>query len=95
MDAKGSVPVAGVGGVTIHQARDEFGRVTVMHRVHPAEAPEHRVVKLTTEQVQQACRIAFSQWGLPDAIQTDRAPIFLDQAATPDPIDLVVGRPGH
>jgi len=90
MDAKESVPVAGVGVVTIHQARDEFGRATVMHRVHPAQAPEHRVVKLTTEQVQQDCRIAFSQWGLPDAIQTDRASIFLDQDATPYPTRLTL-----
>jgi len=88
MDAKESVPVAGVGVVTIHQARDEFGRATVMHRVHPASEPEQRVVKLTTEQVQQDCRIAFSQWGLPDVIQTDRAPIFLDKDATPYPTRL-------
>jgi hypothetical protein len=90
MDAKESVPVAGVGVVTIHQARDEFGRATVMHRVHPAQEPEQRVVKLTTEQVQQDCRIAFSQWGLPDVIQTDRAPIFLDKDPTPYPTRLTL-----
>ena len=39
MDAKESVPVAGVGVVTFNQARDEFGRATVMHRIHPAEEP--------------------------------------------------------
>lgn len=88
MDAKESVPVAGVGVVTIHQARDEFGRATVMHRVHAAQTPEQRVVKLTSEQVQQDCRMAFSQWGLPDAIQTDRAPIFRDKDATPYPTRL-------
>lgn len=90
MDAKESVAVTGVGVVTIHQARDEFGRATVMHRVHPAQQPEQRVVKLTTEQVQQDCRIAFSQWGLPDAIQTDRAPIFLDKDPTPYPTRLTL-----
>lgn len=90
MDAKESVPVAGVGVVTIHQARDEFGRATVMHRVRPAQEPEQRVVKLTTEQVQQDCRIAFSQWGLPDAIQTDRASIFLDKDPTPYPTRLAL-----
>jgi hypothetical protein len=61
-----------------------------MHRVHPAQEPEQRVVKLTTEQVQQDCRIAFSQWGLPDAIQTDRAPIFLDKDPTPYPTQLTL-----
>lgn len=90
MDAKESVSVAGVGVVTIHQARDEFGRATVMHRVHPAETAEQRVVKLSTEQVQQDCRIAFSQWGLPDTIQTDRAPIFLDKDPTPYPTRLTL-----
>jgi hypothetical protein len=40
MDAKESVPIPGVGTVTINQARDEFGRATVMHRIHPAEQAE-------------------------------------------------------
>ena len=61
MDAKESVPVAGVGTVTFNQARDEFGRATVMHRIHPAPSAEQQTVKLTTTQVQQDCRIAFSQ----------------------------------
>jgi hypothetical protein len=88
MDAKESVRVAGVGVTTIHQARDEFGRATVMHSVHPAERAEQRIVKLTTAQVQQDCRIAFTEWGLPDAIQTDRAPIFVDDDPTPFPTPL-------
>jgi len=53
MDAKESVPVAGMGVVTVNQARDEFGRATVMHRIHPAQRPEQQIVKLTTAQVQQ------------------------------------------
>jgi hypothetical protein len=90
MDAKESVPVAGVGVVTIDQARDEFGRVTVMHRIHPAEQPEQRIVKLTTAQAQQDCRIAFAEWGLPDAIQTDQASIFVDADPTPFPSQLTL-----
>jgi hypothetical protein len=39
LDAKESVPVKGVGATSFNQARDEFGRVTVMHRIHPAEKP--------------------------------------------------------
>jgi hypothetical protein len=85
LDAKESVPVPGVGVTTFNQARDEFGRVTVLHRIHPAEAPEQPIVKLTAAQVQQDCRIAFSQWGLPDAIQTDRASIFVDADPSPFP----------
>ena len=88
MDAKESVPVAGVGVVTVNQARDEFGRATVMHRIHPAERAEQQIVKLTSAEVQQDCRIAFSQWGLPDAIQTDRASLFVGEDPTPFPTAL-------
>lgn len=85
LDAKESVPVPGVGATTFNQARDEFGRVTVLHRIHPAEAPDQRIVKLTCAQIQQDCRIAFMHWGLPDAIQTDRASIFVDADPSPFP----------
>jgi hypothetical protein len=90
LDAKESVVVAGVGATTFNQARDEFGRVTVMHRIHGAEAPDQRIVKLTTAQVQQDCRIAFTQWGLPDAIQTDHASIFVDADPSPFPTPLTL-----
>lgn len=88
MDAKESVPVAGVGAVTINQARDEYGRATVLHQIHPATSEDQRTVKLTSTQVQQDCRVAFTQWGLPDAIQTDRATIFVDADPTPFPTPL-------
>lgn len=88
MDAKESVIVPGVGATTFNQARDEFGRATVMHRVHPAETEAQRTVKLTGTQVQQDCRLAFTQWGLPDAIKTDRATIFVDADPTPFPTRL-------
>jgi hypothetical protein len=90
MDAKESVPIDGVGVVTFNQARDEFGRATVMHRIHPAQRPEQRIVKLTTAQVQQDCRVAFTQWGMPDAVQTDQASIFVDDDATPFPTQLTL-----
>jgi hypothetical protein len=90
MDAKESVPVAGVGVVTINQARDEYGRATVLHRIHPAEQDDQRTVKLTGAQVQQDCRVAFTQWGLPEAIQTDRATIFVDADPTPFPTPLTL-----
>jgi len=90
MDTKESLYVAGVGTVTIDQDRDEFGRATVMHRIHPAERPEQRIVKLTIAQVQQDCRIAFTEWGLPDAIQTDHASTFVDADPTPFPTQLTL-----
>lgn len=90
LDFKESVEVAGLGAVTFAHARDSVGRATVLHRVHPAEAPEQRIVKLTTEQIQADCRRAFSQWGLPDAIQTDRASLFCDADLTPFPTRLTL-----
>ncbi len=90
LDAKESVPVPGVGATTFNQARDEFGRVTVLHRIHPAQTPDQRVVKLTADAVQQDCRIAFTQWGLPHAIQTDRASIFVDADPSPFPTPLTL-----
>ena len=77
-----------VGAATFTQARDEFARATVIHRVHPALHAEQRIVKPTTAQVQQDCRIAFTAWGLPDAIQPDRASIFVDADASPFPTVL-------
>ena len=60
------------------------------HRVHPAEKEPQRTVKRTGAQVQPDCRFAFTQWGLPDAIQTDRAPIFVDADPTPFPTRLTL-----
>ena len=90
LDFKESVPVPGVGPTTFTQARDAFGRATVLHRVHPAEQAEQRIVKPTGAQVQADCRIAFRQWGLPDAIQTDRASLFVDADPTPFPTPLTL-----
>jgi Integrase core domain/leucine-zipper of insertion element IS481 len=90
LDFKESVAVAGVGPVTLAQARDSVGRATLLHRVHPAERPAQRIVKLTTEQVQADCRLAFAQWGLPDAVQTDRASLFRDDDPTPFPTRLTL-----
>lgn len=88
LDFKESVDVPGVGPTTFSQARDAVGRATVMHRIHPAEHADAHIVKLTTEQVQADCRIAFSEWGLPDAIQTDHASLFVDDDPSPFPTRL-------
>lgn len=90
LDFKESVAVAGVGPTTFTQARDLVGRATVLHRVHPAWEPEQRIVKLDTAQVQADCRIAFTQWGLPDAIRTDRASLFRDREDVPFPARLIL-----
>ncbi len=90
LDFKESVEVPGVGSTTFTQARDSVGCATVLHQVHPAPTAEQHIVKLTTDQVQADCRLAFTQWGLPDAIQTDHASIFTDDDPTPFPTRLTL-----
>jgi hypothetical protein len=76
-DAIESVEVAGLGYVTIAQARDAIGRCTMLSTAFVGR-PGKRTVKLTFVQVQEACRLGFAHWGLPDALQTDHASVFLD-----------------
>jgi hypothetical protein len=90
LDFKESLAVAGVGPVTLAQARDSVGRATVLHRVHPAAVLGQRIVKLTSAHVQADCRQAFATWGLPDAVQTDRASLFRDDDPTPFPTRLTL-----
>jgi hypothetical protein len=55
MDAKESMPIPGVGFVSINQDRDDYGRVTVMHRV-PAEPERARqLARWTSETALQDC----------------------------------------
>jgi hypothetical protein len=72
VDAKESMQIPGVGIVSFNQARDEFGRATVLHRVHAEPERARKLARLTGEMVFQDCRIAFTPWGMPEAIQTDR-----------------------
>jgi len=90
MDAKESMQISGVGLVSFNQARDEFGRVTVMHRVHAEPERARQLARLTSETAFQDCRIAFTQWGMPDAIQTDRDTIYVDSGKSPFPNRIVL-----
>jgi len=90
MDAKESMQIPGVGLVSFNQARDEFGRVTVMHRVHAEAERARKMARLTSETAFQDCRIAFTQWGMPEAIQTDRDTIYVDSGQSPFPNRIVL-----
>jgi len=90
MDAKESMQIPGVGLVSFNQARDEFGRVTVMHRVHAEPERGRKLARLSSEMVFRDCRIAFTQWGLPEAIQTDRDTIYVDSGQSPFPNRIVL-----
>jgi len=90
MDAKESVQIPGVGLVSFNQARDEFGRITVMHRVHAEPEQARQMARLTSTSAFQDCRIAFTQWGMPKAIQTDRDTIYVDSGKSPFPNRIVL-----
>jgi len=90
MDAKESMQIPGVGLVSFNQARDEFGRVTVMHRVHAEPERARKMARLTSETAFQDCRIAFTQWGMPEAMQTDRDTIYVDSGQSPFPNRIVL-----
>lgn len=90
MDAKESMKIPGVGVVSFNQARDEFGRVTVMHRVHVEPDSTREKAPMTSEMAFQDCRVAFTQWGMPEAIQTDRDTIYVDSGQSPFPNRIVL-----
>lgn len=90
MDAKESMEIPGIGLVSFNQARDEYGRVTVMHRVHAEPERARQLARLTSETAFQDCRIAFAQWGMPKAIQTDRDTIYIDCGQSPFPNRIVL-----
>ena len=82
--------IPGVGLVSFNHARDEFGRVTVLHRVHAEPERARQLARLTSESAFQDCRIAFTEWGLPEAIQTDRDTIYVDSDQSPFPNRIVL-----
>ena len=90
MDAKESMYIPGVGLVSFNQARDEFGRITVLHRVHAEPESGREFAPMNSAMVFQDCRIAFTQWGLPEAIQTDRDTIYVDSGKSPFPNRIVL-----
>jgi len=90
MDAKESMKIPGVGLVSFNQARDEYGRVTVMHRVHAEGESGRHMARMTGEAAFRDCRIAFTEWGLPAAIQTDRDTIYVDSGKSPFPNRIVL-----
>jgi len=90
MDAKESMKIPGVGLVSFNQARDEYGRVTVMHRVHAEGESGRQMARMTGAAAFRDCRIAFTEWGMPEAIQTDRDTIYVDSGKSPFPNRIVL-----
>ncbi len=61
MDAKESMHIPGVGLVSFNQARDEYGRVTVLHRVHAEGESARQMARMTGAAAFRDCRIAFTE----------------------------------
>jgi len=62
---------AGVGWTNVMNMTDLATGIKIGSYVHPAGSPQKRHL-ISWEQIQANFRIAFSRWGLPDRIRTDR-----------------------
>jgi len=77
LDSKERFIIPGIGLVSTLNIRDEECRLTVASQTFVIDRrDEPRSVNC--ERIQAMCRQAFTQWGLPDRIQTDRGPVFFD-----------------
>jgi transposase InsO family protein len=103
MDARGYERVPGAGIISLIDINDVFSRVKLLS--YPCWLGDERRKRFpATEDYQQALRLAFVQWGLPDRLATDHDRIFYDETSkSPFPtrfhlwltalgIELVFGR---
>ena len=80
MDAKGYQPVANLGLISLIDINDTFSRARLIS--YPCWVGLKRVQRSpSTEDYQQALRLAFCQWGLPDRLATDHDRIFYDETS--------------
>lgn len=106
LDARGYEPVAGVGIITLLNLNDRFSHVRLLS--YPCQVGQHRWQRHpTTHDYQTALRLAFTEWGLPQRLQTDHGSVFVDNHSTsPFPthlhlwlqalgVDLILGRPAQ
>jgi len=80
MDAKGYQQVPDLGLVSLININDTFSRVRLIS--HPCWLGQKRIERYpSTEDYQQALRLAFCAWGLPDQLATDHDRIFYDETS--------------
>jgi len=75
MDAQGATPVQGLGSISMINIKDQKSKI------HCIAFPVHVKTKMTqpkTNSYLWAMRLAFEQWGMPQAIQVDRDSVFID-----------------
>lgn len=88
MDARGYSYIPEVGMVTLINLNDRFTHLRLLS--YPCVLGQQRVTRhATTEDYQIALRLAFTDWGLPEALQVDHDPVFFDsKTKSPFPSQL-------
>lgn len=77
MDARGHSRVAEVGIIMLIQINDIFSHARLLS--YPCWVGDQRLThRPSTEDYQQALRLGFSDWGLPDRISVDHDAVFYD-----------------
>lgn len=74
LDAKGWQEIAGIGPVSLINLNDRYSHVRLLSYPLPLKRGK-------TADYQLVLRLAFSEWGLPDRIGTDRDSVFHDNTA--------------
>lgn len=106
MDARGYSRVPEVGVVSLVELNDHISHARLLS--FPVWLGHKRRARhVRTEDYQAALRLAFTDWGMPQRLQVDRDPVFVDpKGKSPFPrrlhlwllalgIELVFGRPYH
>lgn len=88
MDAQGYQAVAGVGQVSLINLNDRTSHLRLLS--YPCWLGEKRVERhASTSDYQTALRLAFTDWGLPQALQVDHESVFYDnKSPSPFPTRL-------
>ena len=77
MDARGYDKVPDIGIISLINLNDRFTHLRLLS--FPFQVGTHRVERYgDTEDYQLVLRLAFTDWGLPQQIQVDRASVFYD-----------------
>ena len=80
LDARGYEQVPDVGMVTLINLNDRFTHARLLS--YPCWLGQSRVERHANTEDYQAClRLAFMQWGLPEAIQLDHESVFYDNTS--------------
>jgi transposase len=106
LDARGYSQVPDVGVISLINLNDRFSHLRLLS--YPCWLGTRRCERHpNTEDYQTALRLAFTDWGLPQSLQVDHEPIFINnKSKSPFPtrfhlwlialgVDLVFGRPGQ